>query len=228
MKHAILTAILLLSSIAVSAQSEAQARRADTLAVRPVLGLSTNLAYNVTYFPYYGLTSIPSLSLEYYPSCYGRVSFGADVEWPMWRNFSQHKYLQIQNVTLHGRWYFLPGYQHNYRGLYALASINGTRYGIGWSGHGWQGEGIGGSLGIGFKGSLFRSKRLYWDAGIAAGYFYSRYDPYIWGNDATGWYYYDFNGAPENFVPRNYSLEWFGPTRIWLSIGIDLFNRKSK
>ena len=82
-------------------------------------------------------------------------------------------------------------------------------------------------MGIGYKRSLFGSRRLWWDAGIAAGFFYSRYDPYVWGNDATRRYYYDYDGAPQDFVARNYSLSWLGPLRVWLSVGIDLFNRRS-
>ena len=205
--------------------------QADTLqrAVRkrPVLGLSSNLLYDFTYIPNYGLTSIPSFSLEYYPSDYGRFSFGADVEWPMWQHPDEHRYFQIQNVTLHGRWYFSPKYDNDYRGVYALANFNIGRYGIGWEEHGWEGEGLGGSLGIGYKHRLFGSERLYWDTGIALGVFYSRYDPYVWGDDGTGWYYYDFSGAPSDFIIRNHYFLWAAlPTRIWFAIGVDLFNRK--
>ena len=196
--------------------------------LRPVLALSTNLLYDLTYIPGYGLTSIPSLSLEYYPRNYGRFSFGADVEWPMWRHWDEHRFFQIQNVTLNARWYFVRNYQHNFRGPYVLANVNGVRYGIGFDADtGWEGEGIGASAGIGYKHSLFGSKRLFWDTGIALGFFYSRYDPYVWGNDPTKRYYYDYDGLPENFVKRNHALEWVGPTRIWFSIGVDLFNRKS-
>ena len=34
----------------------------------PVIGLSTNLLFDATYIPSYGFTSVPSFSLEYYPS----------------------------------------------------------------------------------------------------------------------------------------------------------------
>ena len=49
---------------------------------KPVLAISTNLPYDITYFPKYGFTSIPSFSLEYYPSNYGHWTFGADLEIP--------------------------------------------------------------------------------------------------------------------------------------------------
>ena len=39
-------------------------------------------------------------------------------------------------------------------------------------------------------------------------------------------YYYDYVGLPEEFVRRNHALNWIGPTRVWISIGIELFSRK--
>lgn len=197
-------------------------------ALRPVLAVSTNLLYDIAYVPKYGLTSIPSLSVEYYPRSYGRFSFGADVEWPMWRHWDQHRFFQIQNITLNARWYFSPRYKHDFRGPYAIASVNGFRYGIGFNAtQGWEGEGLGAAVGVGYKRSLFGSRRLFWDAGVALGYFHSRYDPYVWGDDPTLRYYYDYNGLAENFVWRNHALDWLGPMRVWFSVGVDLFNRKN-
>ena len=188
---------------------------------KPVLAISTNIPYDITYFPKYGFTSIPSFSLEYYPSNYGHWTFGADLEIPMWQHWKEHRFLQIQNLTLNTRYYFKRG---NYHGLYVLGNINGARYGLGWDGKGWVGEGLGISVGVGYKLTIY--KRLFLDAGIAVGYFYSRYDPYEYGFDATQRYYYDYVGVPEEFVRRNHALNWFGPTRVWISIGIDLFSRK--
>ena len=190
---------------------------------KPVLAVSTNLPYDITYIPGYGLTSIPSLSLEYYPSNYGHWTVGADVEFPMWQHWDTHSFMQIQNLTLNTRYYFKRG---RYHGLYLLANVNAARYGIGWNAKGWEGEGLGVSAGIGYKLTLF--KRLFLDAGVALGYFHSRYDPYEYGFDSTRKYYYDYVGLPEEFIPRNHALDWFGPTRIWIAIGLDLFSRKTK
>ena len=66
--------------------------------IRPVIGISTNLPYDITYIPGYGLTSIPSFSLEFYPAK-GKFTFGADVEWPMWRHPENHRYMQVNNLT---------------------------------------------------------------------------------------------------------------------------------
>ena len=191
--------------------------------LRPVIGVSTNLPYDITYIPNYGLTSIPSLSLEIYPGK-GKFTFGADVEWPMWKHPQEHRYLQINNLTLWSRFYFKPK-EGRFRGWYLLANVNAARYGIGWNGRGWEGEGLGASLGVGYKVTI---GRFFVDMGLAAGYFYSGYDPYVWGADATGWYYYDFAGDPDQFVKLNSRLSWIGPTRVYISIGVDLFNRKKK
>ncbi len=203
----------------------AGSRAATGEPLRPVLGVSTNLPYDITYIPHYGLTSIPSFSLEFYPKK-GKFTFGADVEWPMWKHPQEHRYLQINNLTLWSRYYFKPR-QHRFRGWYLLANVNAARYGIGWEGRGWEGEGLGVSLGAGWKWILGNG-RFFVDMGVAMGYFYSGYDPYVWGNDATGWYYYDYIGDPEQFVKRNSRLSWIGPTRVYISIGVDLFNRKKK
>ena len=68
-------------------------------------------------------------------------------------------------------------------------------------------------------------RRMFIDFGLALGVFYSGYDPYVWGNDATGWYYYDYAGDPDTFRKRNQRLLWWGPTRIYLNIGFDFSNR---
>jgi len=197
-------------------------QKVEPVKKKPVLAISTNIPYDITYIPNYGLTSIPSFSVEYYPSNYGHWTFGADLEIPMWQHWDTHKFMQIQNLTLNTRYYFKGG---NYHGLYLLANVNAARYGIGWDAKGWEGEGLGISVGAGYKLTIY--KRLFLDAGIAVGYFYSRYDPYEYGFDSTQRYYYDYVGVPEDFVPRNHALNWFGPTRVWISIGFELFGRKT-
>ena len=193
--------------------------------VRPVLGLSTNVLYDITYIPHYGLTSAPSFSLEYYPARSRHFTFGADVEWPMWKHWDDHRFFQVNNVTLWARRYF-PTCEERFHGLYLFASANAARYGLGYDAKGWEGEGLGASVGIGHKWTFGR--RLFLDLGIAAGAFYAQYDPYVFGNDATRRYYYDYAGDPEFFVERNHRWFWFGPTRAYISLGIDLFNRNHR
>lgn len=187
----------------------------------PIIGISTNLIYDATWIPNYGFTSVPSFSLEYYPAR-GHWTFGADVDWSHWLHYDTHRFNQIHNITLHARRYFKEG-DFGFHGLYLKGSLNAVQYGLGWDQHGWEGEGAGISAGIGHKwnwGSFFL------DMGMDIGFFYSRYDSYVWGNDATLWYYYDYAGDPNEFVERRKGLTWFGPTRAYISIGFDLFKRK--
>jgi hypothetical protein len=187
----------------------------------PIIGISTNLIYDATWIPNYGFTSVPSFSLEYYPAR-GHWTFGADVDWSHWLHYDTHRFNQIHNITLHARRYFKEG-SEGFRGLYLKGSVNAVEYGLGWDAHGWEGEGLGASVGIGHK---WNWGRFFLDTGIDLGFLYSRYDPYVWGNDETGWYYYDYIGDPAEFMPRRKQLTWFGPTRAYISIGFDLFTRK--
>ncbi len=199
---------------------------ARRVGLRPVLGISTNLLYDITYVPGYGLTSIPSFSLEYYPARSRHFTFGLDLEWPMWKHWDTHRFLQINNIALWARRYF-PAREDRFRGFYLQAGANAARFGIGWDARGWEGEGVGASLGLGHKWLLGRS-RLFIDCGAALGVFYAQHDPYVYGNDATRRYYYDYAGDPDQFRKRNQRLLWAGPTRIYLSFGIDLFNRRHR
>ncbi|MBP5487989.1 MAG: DUF3575 domain-containing protein, partial [Bacteroidales bacterium] len=189
----------------------------------PVLGVGTNLLYDLTYIPNYGLTSIPSVSVEYYPES-GKYTIGADIEWPNWRHEGEHRFLQIHNIGLWGRYYFKPE-QYRFNGFYLGGGANAAMFGLGWNKKGWNGEGIGISAGGGYKWTF---GRIYIDVGAALGVFYARYDSYTWGGDATGRYYYDYVGDPEKFVPRSKRWLWLGPTRIQATVGIDLFNRNRR
>lgn len=201
---------------------------ADSLESGRVLAVSTNIPYDVTYIPGYGVTSVPSFSLEYYPSGKGRFSFGLDFESPWWAHPGEHRFLQINNLTVNGRWYFQKKYAGDYHGLYALASGGAVRYGIGFNAKGWQGEGFHLSSGIGYKFTLGKSGRFFMDLGLSLGWLHSRYDPFVWGNDSTGRYYYDYSGIPEEFELRNKALDWLGPTRAWISVGVELFKHKAR
>ena len=198
---------------------------------RPVIGLSTNLLYYVA--------TVPSIGIEFYPAR-GHWTFGADLDFSHWMIRASHFYNQIHNITLSTRRYFRSSDSYttarrhksdspavsSFYGLYLTGNVNAVQYGLGWDAHGWEGEGLGVGIGIGYKWQLDR--RMYLDLGATAGFFYSRYDPYVWGNDDTGWYYYDYNGDPRDFVPRRMALRWFGPTRVYISLGVNIFDRNNK
>jgi len=190
---------------------------------KPILGISTNLVYDATFIPHYGFTSVPSFSVEYYPDK-GHWTFGADVDWSHWLHYKDHRFNQIHNVTFNTRRYFKSG-EERFRGAYLLGNVNLVQYGLGWNEKGWEGEGSGISAGIGNKWTF---ARIYIDVGACVGFFYSRYDPYVWGNDITRWYYYDYDGDPDQFIKRSKALFWFGPTRLYISVGVDLFNRNRR
>ena len=194
--------------------------------LRPVLGVSTNLIYDITYVPGYGFTSIPSFSLEYYPARSRHFTYALDFECPMWQHWDTQRFLQVNNLALWARRYF-PAREDRFRGLYLQAGANAARFGIGWDARGHQGEGLGASIGLGHKWLLGRS-RLFIDCGFTLGVFYAQYDPYVYGNDATQRYYYDYSGDPAQFHARNHRFFWAGPTRLYISFGIDLFNRKRR
>jgi hypothetical protein len=190
---------------------------------RPIIGISTNLPYDMTYIPGYGLTSVPSLSVEYYPAM-GKYSFGADLDYSHWLHPDTHRYNQIHNLTLWGRRYFTRD-DDRFRGAYLLANVNAVQYGLGFNANeGYEGEGLGIGAGAGWK--VYIGQRFYLDMGGTLGLLYSRYDPYTWGGDGTGRYYYDYTGDPASFVTRRKRLVWFGPTRVFISVGFDIYGNK--
>lgn len=190
---------------------------------RPIIGISTNLPYDITYIPLYGITSVPSLSVEYYPAR-GKYSFGADLDYSHWLHPDTHRYNQIHNLTLWGRRYFTRD-DDRFRGAYLLANINAVEYGLGFNANkGYEGEGLGIGAGAGWK--VYIGQRFYLDMGGTLGLLYSRYDPYTWGGDGTGRYYYDYTGDPASFVTRRKRLVWFGPTRVFISVGFDIYGNK--
>ena len=190
---------------------------------RPIIGISTNLPYDITYIPLYGITSVPSLSVEYYPAR-GKYSFGADLDYSHWLHPDTHRYNQIHNLTPWGRRYFTRD-DDRFRGAYLLANVNAVEYGLGFNANkGYEGEGLGIGAGAGWK--VYIGQRFYLDMGGTLGLLYSRYDPYTWGGDGTGRYYYDYTGDPASFVTRRKRLVWFGPTRVFISVGFDFYGNK--
>ena len=150
------------------------------------------------------------------------------MEWPMWKHKDTHRYMQINNITLWTRRYFRTRAceEDSYNGFYLLANVNAGRFGIGLNANkGWQGEGLGASLGAGHKWTW---GRFFVDAGLALGYIYIWFDPYVWGDDGTGWYYYDYTDNPDDFKKRQPTIHGFIPTRVYVSIGFDLATKDRK
>lgn len=218
---------------------------------RELLSLKTNLLFDFAYMPfgYQHFCPIPNVAIEYYP-LHGHFTYGAMFDCPWWQGDAQnHRYFQVRNYTLESRYYLHTGDVAErpagrgaaFRGFYASVYAHACRYAIGWSdkgdydafgsvsGHGWKGEGFGAGLGLGYVWQL--SRRGHWrlELGAQFGFFLTKYDPYVYGcpveNVKDGLYYYDYTGKAEEFDKRAYSLTWFGPTRLGLTLSYDLLYR---
>lgn len=221
---------------------------------RELLAVKTNLLFDFAYMPfgYKSFCPIPNVAIEYYP-LHGHFTYGASFDCPWWQGgTTNHKYFQVRNYTLETRYYLKSGDINDrplgsgaaYRGLYFYAYVNAGLYGIGWSdnkgfdypgavgGHGWQGEGGGAGLGLGYV--LPISKMGHWRLEFLAqfGFFRTKYDPYIYGcpveekND--GLYYYVWYRDADEFKERQYRFNWLGPTRVGIQLSYDLLYRKVK
>lgn len=188
-----------------------------------MLSLSSNLLYDAFYMPGYGWAPMVNLNAEFYP-LRGNFTFRAGFTFPYYHRWSRHKFFQIRDYHLEVRRYFNPGLLHT--GTYLGAFINANKYGIGLGpDKGWEGEGAGASLKLGYVLPLGGGRwRL--DFHIAAGGYYTRFDPYVWGNPVTGEidgkYYYDYTGAIADFNKRSHRRWWLGPTEVGVTLTFDL------
>lgn len=197
---------------------------------RHLMALRTNLLHDFFYMPQFGMAYSPNLQLEYYPLD-GHYTYNAGVTWGTNRKWSQQKFWQWRDIQLEVRRYFRGGgeFLGAYVGLYG----QGGKYGIGLSKtKGWEGEGGGAGLSIGYVMPL--NKRGNWrlEFMAAVGAYITRYDPYIYGNPISGEedgdYYYDYIGSATNFKERNHQFTWFGPTNLGIQITYDILYRRNK
>lgn len=209
---------------------------------RELLSVKTNLLFYGVYMPGYGKwCPIPNVAVEWYP-LRGHFTVGASFDCPWWQNYWGHKYFQVRNYQLEGRYYFRrgdielrpEGKGAAFRGWYLQAYGNIGLYGICFDEkRGWVGEGIGGGVGVGYVLPL--SKKGHWklEFSLQAGVFHTKYDPYQWENPVNpayqdNLYYYDWKGKPSLFKTRQYNFTWIGPTRIGISLSYDLIYRKAR
>ena len=77
----------------------------DTLPRREVLSVKTNLLFYGVYMPGYNRwCPMPNVAVEYYPKK-GHFTFGASLDLPWWQDYDAHKYFQIRNYQVEGRYY---------------------------------------------------------------------------------------------------------------------------
>lgn len=197
---------------------------------RHLLAFRTNLLHDFFYMPQFGLAMSPNYQLEYYPLD-GHYTYNAALTWGTHRHWDTQQFFQVRDVQLELRRYFRG--HGDFTGLYLDAYVHGNKYGIGLSPtKGWQGEGGGAGLGIGYVRPLNKRGNLRLEVMAAVGYYRTLYDPYVYGNPITGQidgdYYYDYYGTATDFKRRNHAFSWFGPTNVGLSLTYDILYRKKK
>lgn len=194
----------------------------------PLLAAKTNMLLDFApYIPDYGWCPMPNMALEYFfPGAHWSIAASLDMPWHL--DPSAHRYFQARNWQLEPRWYAREG-----RGFFASAYANAVRYGIGLDGtRGIQGEGLGAGIGLGWVFRLGRDSRWHLELSANAGYFWSQYDRYVYGDpvngEDTGLYYYSWKGNADDFVPRLYRQTWVGPTKAAVTLRYDLLRRKKE
>ena len=195
---------------------------------RHLLAVRTNLLHDFLYVPKFGFAPGINVQLEYYPLG-GHYTVNAGFTFTNHRKWDQYKFFQVRDLQLELRRYFKGNgaFIGPYLGLYA----EGTVYGIGFGKtQGWEGEGGGGGLSLGWTWALNRQKSLRLEVSASLGVFYTRYDPYVYGNPITGTedglYYYDYHGNTSDFRERNHQSFWFGPTNLGVHLTYDIIYRK--
>lgn len=221
-------------------------RHLQTLYRRELLSVKTNLLEWGAYVPQYGWCPMPNVAFEYYPR-HGHWTFGASIDFPWWvGNTSNHKYFELNNYQLEARYYFRnsdlsysdpahtqPSGVPAFKGWYLQGNVHGFLYQIGFNAKkGWIGEGFGGGIGAGYVLPLSKGGHWRLDFGLQVGYFWTQYDPFIYGipephgGGYDGDYYYDTDRYKDNFVKRQHRFSWFGPTRIGITLSYDLLYRR--
>lgn len=197
---------------------------------RHLLAVRTNLLHDAFYMPQFGWAFSPNVQLEYYP-LNGHYTYNVGMTWGTHRHWGTQEFFQVRDFQFELRRYFRGG--GVFRGLYAGVYAQGDVYGIGLSGtKGWEGEGGGAGLSLGYVVPLNRKGYFRLEFMAAAGFFMTLYDPYVYGNPVTGAiddkYYYDYFGSATSFKKRNHRFTWFGPTNVGIQLTYDILYRKRR
>jgi len=224
---------------------------------RELLSVKTNLLLDGAYVPGYDRwCPIPNVAIEYYP-LRGHFTFGASIDFPWWQDYWAHKYFQVRNYQVEARYYLKrtdeswangdyssyethkthethgknkPAFSGWYLQAYAHAGLFSVCFD---ANRGWEGEGIGGGLGLGYVLPISRNGHWRLEFGLQAGFFRCKYDPYQWlcpvdPDKDVQQYYYKWTLRADQFQKRQYRYNWIGPTRIGVTLTYDLLYRKRK
>ena len=198
---------------------------------RPLLAVKTNLPYYGFYRKDLGWAPLYNVEIELYPTENGRWTFLGEYDFPWHVSKTSHECFQILNLQLEARRYFKKA--NNHSGLYLSGYAGANLFDIcfnGYTGAGYQGEGLGGGLGLGYVLPLGKKPDTRWKLEFFAkgGVYFARYDTYSAGNPFQGKYYYEWYDAPTLFLKRNYIFRWFGPTGVGIDLSYDLIRKKVK
>ena len=106
---------------------------------------------------------------------HGHFTLGASLDFPWWVNYKRHKFFEVRNFQVEGRYYFRsgdisknpPGKGAAFRGFYVQAYGHVGVFEIGLNvDRGYKGEGFGGGIGAGYVMPI--SKKGYWRLESAA------------------------------------------------------------
>lgn len=231
---------------------------ADTVSVevhrRPVLAIGTNMLYDLWYMPDFGFAPMWNGRIEWYPynekrPFWNHTSFAAAFVNPYWHKWDEHKFYQIRNYELEGRWYsrFDEEWGQRY-GWYLGVALDANKFGIGLSDtRGWQGEGVGAQVTGGYVLPISQCKAWKLEFNIGLGFYATKYDPYIYDDpykDSDGLhgeydppthdpnpelhYYYKWYGPADAFKKRQHLFTWLGPTQIGISLKYDLLWKRQQ
>lgn len=218
------------------------ARQEKRVPRRELLSVKTNLLLDLAYIPGYDrFCPIPNVAVEYYP-LHGHFTYGASFDGPWWQHYDAHKYFQLRNYQLHTRYYLRsgdmtlcrPGDGAAFKGLFFSAYAHAFIYNICFGEkRGWEGEGWGTGLGIGYVLPLGKSEHWRLELGAQAGFLDTRYDPYQWlcpvdADQDKQQYYYKWYGEAKDFKKRQHKYTWLGPTRVDITLSYDLVYRKNR
>ena len=200
---------------------------------RPVVAVKTNIPYWGFYRKDLGWAPIYNAEAEWYLTENGRWTLLGEYEFPWHTANGNHECFQILNLQLEARRYFKKESRHS--GHYLSAYVGANLFDIcfdGYSGHGYQGEGLGGGLGYGYVLPLGKKKnpetRWKLEFFVKGGVYMTLYDPYDAGNPFSGKYYYEWYDAPNLFMRRNMIFRWLGPTGAGITLSYDLIHTKVK
>ena len=209
---------------------------------REILSVKTNLLFYGVYMPfgYNRYCPIPNVAIEYYP-LHGHFTLGASLDFPWWIDYSKHKFFEVRNLQIEGRYYFRsgdisknpPGKGPAFKGFYVQAYGHVGVFEIGLHvNRGYKGEGFGGGFGAGYVMPI--SKKGHWRLEFAAqfGYLYVKHDPFQFEYRGIelhdNLYYYDWVRPASEFKKRQYRYTYFGPTRVGVTLTYDLLYRTNK